>query len=66
MSKHMPAVLYDKIKVYINESIIYDHRKIVESYEFFNQLKPGLRARLVKKCFSKPFLKDFDRIFTFN
>jgi hypothetical protein len=66
MNKKMPEVLYDKIKVYINESITYDHKKLIGNFEFFNQLKPSLRAKLVKKLFKKPFLKDFDRMFSFN
>jgi len=65
-SKQLPEVLYEKIKVYIHEAIQYDHKKLITDYEFFNQLKPGLRARLVKKLFTKPFLKDFGRIFSFN
>lgn len=36
MSKQLPSVLYEKIKVYINESIIYDHKKLVDGYEFLN------------------------------
>ena len=36
MNKKLPNILYDKIKVYINESITYDHKKLIGNYEFFN------------------------------
>jgi hypothetical protein len=34
MSKQIPRVLYDKIKIYIKESLTYDHKKLVEGFEF--------------------------------
>jgi len=36
MSKQLPEVLYEKIKVYIKESIIYDHKKLMDGFEFLN------------------------------
>lgn len=39
-SKNLPDVLYEKIKVYISESILYDHKKILTGFEFLQQLKP--------------------------
>ena len=40
MSKSLPKILYDKIKLYIKESLLYDHKKIIDGYEFLGQLKP--------------------------
>jgi len=34
MSKSLPKILYDKIKLYIKESLHYDHKKIIDGYEF--------------------------------
>jgi len=34
MSKSLPKILYDKIKLYIKESLYYDHKKIIDGYEF--------------------------------
>lgn len=34
MSKSLPKILYDKIKLYIKESLTHDHKKIIEGYEF--------------------------------
>jgi hypothetical protein len=36
MSKQLPTVLYEKIKVYISEAIIFDHKKILFGFEFLN------------------------------
>lgn len=43
MSKSLPKILYDKIRLYINESLHHDHKKILDGYEFLGQLKPQLR-----------------------
>ena len=34
MSKSLPKILYDKIKVYIQKSLTYDHKKLIDGYEF--------------------------------
>lgn len=39
-SKSLPKILYDKIKVYIKESMLHDHKKLINGYEFLYQLKP--------------------------
>ena len=43
LSKSLPKILYDKIKLYIHESLLYDHKKLVDGYEFLEHLKPNLR-----------------------
>jgi len=34
MSKSLPKILYDKIKVYIEESLLHDHKKLIDNYDF--------------------------------
>ena len=34
MSKSLPKILYDKIKVYIQESLTHDHKKLIDGYDF--------------------------------
>lgn len=34
MSKSLPKILYDKIKLYIMESLKQDHKKLIEGYDF--------------------------------
>lgn len=65
MSKQLPTVLYEKIKLYITKSIDFDHKKLIEGYEFLDQLKPSLRYRLINMLFKKPFLNDFKNLFTY-
>jgi len=62
MSKSLPKILYDKIKLYIKESLNYDHKKLIEGYELFDQLKPGLRFDLIYELFPK-FLNEFHHVF---
>ena len=66
MSKQLPRVLYDKIKIYIKESLTHDHKKLVDGFEFLKQLKPNLRFKLVSQLFKKPFLDDFKHIFVYE
>lgn len=33
-SKSLPKILYDKIKLYIKESMLHDHKKLVYEYDF--------------------------------
>ena len=58
MSKSLPKILYDKIKVYIQESLTHDHKKLIDGYEFLMQLKPRLRYQLIKSLF-EPMINDF-------
>lgn len=32
MSKSLPKILYDKIRIYIKESLLYDHKKLIDGY----------------------------------
>ena len=65
MSKSLPKILYDKIKVYIQESLTHDHKKLIDGYDFLLQLKPRLRYELIKELFD-PMIRDFDHIFRFE
>jgi len=62
LSKSLPKILYEKIKVYIQESLHNDHRKLVDGYEYLDQLKPRLRFKLINELFA-PMCKDFMHIF---
>lgn len=35
-SKSLPKILYDKIKLYIKESLLNDHKKLIEGYDFLH------------------------------
>jgi hypothetical protein len=39
-SKSLPKSLYDKIKLYIKESMLYDHKQLISGYDFLHQLQP--------------------------
>lgn len=65
MSKSLPKILYDKIKVYITQSLLHDHRKLIDGYDFLHQLKPRLRYELIKELF-EPMIRDFDHIFRYE
>ena len=65
MSKSLPKILYDKIKVYIQESLTHDHKKLIDGYEFLEQLKPRLRYELIKSLF-KPMINDFKHLFSYE
>lgn len=66
MSKQLPRVLYEKIKVYIRESLTHDHKKLVDGFDFLRHLKPNLRFKLVTQLFKKPFLDDFKHLFLYE
>ena len=34
MSKSLPKILYDKVKDYIKESLMHDHKKLIDGYDF--------------------------------
>jgi len=59
-------VLYNKIRHYIKESMTHDHKKLVEGYDFLEQLKPNLRYKLITQLFKKPFLDDFKNLFVYG
>ena len=61
-SKSLPKILYDKIRLYIHESILYDHKRLADSYEYFEQLKPDLRYQLTLDVF-QPMIQDFCHVF---
>lgn len=65
LSKSLPKILYEKIKIYIQESLHYDHKKLIDGYEYLNQLKPRLRFELVNELFCL-MLKDFKHLFTYD
>jgi hypothetical protein len=52
LSKSLPKILYEKIKVYIQESLLYDHKKLIDGNDYLNQLKPRLRYELVVELFN--------------
>ena len=64
MSKSLPKILYDKIKVYIRESLEHDHKKLIDGYDFLTQLKPRLRYELIFELF-KPMINDFKHLFRY-
>jgi len=70
LSKQIPSVLYEKIREYIKESYIFEHKKLIDTYDFLSHLKPNLRFRLVRECFQKPssgpFLDDFKHLFIYH
>lgn len=66
LSKVLPKVLYEKIRLYIKESYTFEHKKLVDSYDFLNHLKPNLRFKLIRECFQKPFLDEFKHLFIYH
>jgi hypothetical protein len=49
--KNLPKHLYDSIKNYVEASFLLDFSQIDTTYEFFRQLKPKIRHRLVGELF---------------
>ena len=66
MSKSLPKILYDKIKLYIRESLLFDHKKLIDGYDFLQQLKPKLRFNLVMELFSRFIKEEFPHLFSFT
>lgn len=58
--------MHDKIKLYIKESILYDHKHLIQSHEFLFQLKPSLRHELVLELFQKFIEQDFSYLFNYE
>ena len=65
-SKSLPTILYQKIRVYIRESLIYDHKKLVSGNNFLYQLKPKLRKQLVHELFTQFIDVDFPYLFSYD
>jgi hypothetical protein len=38
--KSIPDILYDKIKLYVKESLENDFKKLIDGFEFLQQLPP--------------------------
>jgi len=45
--KSLPRALYEKIKDFIASSLKMDFDMLIEGYDFFDQMKPSLRYRIV-------------------
>ena len=48
LEKHMPPHLYSKIITYTEAAFRHDHNLIVESADFYRQLKPKDQTLLIK------------------
>jgi len=51
--KWLPRPIYEKIKEFINSSLRHDFDMLIDGYDFFDQLKPSLRYRLVEEVFEQ-------------
>ena len=60
-NKHLPKGLYDNIKNYVEASFLLDFN-LIHSYEFFVQLKPKLRYKLIDELFGN-FKQNFYYMF---
>jgi hypothetical protein len=49
--KSLSRPLYDKIKQYIELGLVNDYSMLLADVDFFNQLKPSLRFKLVNELF---------------
>lgn len=56
--KSLPRKLYEKIKEYIERSLKQDYDILIEGYDFFDQLKPSLRYKVVYEVFEE-FIDHF-------
>ncbi len=63
--KSLPRALYEKIKDFIASSLKQDFDMLIEGYDFFDQMKPSLRYRIVQEVFHD-FIQRFDYIFHAN
>jgi hypothetical protein len=66
LSKQIPKVLYEQIRLYIKESYTFEHKKLIDSFDFLNHLKPNLRFKLIRECFQKPYLDEFKQLFIYH
>lgn len=60
-NKHLPKGLYDNIKNYVEASFLLDFN-LIHSYEFYTQLKPKLRYKLINELFGS-FKQNFYYMF---
>jgi len=60
--KNLSKPLYDAIKNYVEASFLLDFSQIDTSFEFFRQLKPKLRHRMVKELFGT-FIRNISHMF---
>jgi hypothetical protein len=51
--KFMPRPIYEKIKDFISSSLRHDYDMLIEGYDFFDQLKPSLRYRIIEDVFEE-------------
>jgi hypothetical protein len=60
--KHLPKSTYDSIKNYVEASFLLDFSQISYTFDFFNQLKPKIRYKLVNELFGN-FKQNFIYMF---
>lgn len=60
--KNLSKPLYDSIKNYVEASFLLDFSQIDTSFEFFRQMKPKLRHKMVKELFGS-FIRNFSHMF---
>lgn len=63
--KSLSKTLYQHIQTFIKEAYSYDHTKLINGYEFLEQLKPSLRSRLIQELFPKYF-QLFQHLFCYE
>jgi hypothetical protein len=63
-AKHFGKLLFDAIKEFTEKSYYHDFSGIHE-YDFFNQLKPRVRHKLISGLFH-PFISNFFYMFNDN
>jgi hypothetical protein len=56
-------MLYDKTKLFIRESMLYDYKELISSNNFLFQLKPALRYEVVYSLFTRFIDNDFHYLF---
>lgn len=59
---NLPKTLYDSIKNYVEASFLLDFSQIQTTYQFFDQLKPKIRHKLVVELFGT-FRSNFGYMF---
>jgi len=60
-TKILPQSLYNSIKDFVEKSFYFDFN-LIRSQEFFDQLKPKIRFKLVETLFSG-FIENFEYMF---
>lgn len=62
-TKLLPKMLYDKTKLFIRESMLYDYKELISGNNFLFQLKPALRYEVVYSLFTRFIDNDFHYLF---